>query len=165
MLTDYVLTAGCVYWAIRLRAHRRSALWRAAFLVTGFAALAGGTAHGFRVPLGESWESLWRVTVTSIAASSALLIAAGLRSGLGPATRDADRRRLGIRWLLGAVGITIVALGALLARVSPHVHFNQNDLYHLIQMAGLYALYRGAQCLHDRKGEAGERSLLGAESP
>jgi hypothetical protein len=29
-----------------------------------------------------------------------------------------------------------------------HQHFNHNDLYHVVQMAGLYCLYRGAVALH-----------------
>ena len=28
-------------------------------------------------------------------------------------------------------------------------HFNHNDLYHVIQMVGLYCFYRGALALHE----------------
>ncbi len=33
--------------------------------------------------------------------------------------------------------------------MSPHVHFNENDLYHLIQIASLWFLYRGALEMRD----------------
>ncbi len=32
----------------------------------------------------------------------------------------------------------------LVAKLSLHQHVNQNDIYHVIQMGGLYCLYRGA---------------------
>lgn len=41
--------------------------------------------------------------------------------------------------LTSFLGAAIQALG-----ISPHPHFNHNDLYHVVQMAGTWALYRGA---------------------
>jgi hypothetical protein len=127
-------------------------LWVAAFLVTALAALAGGTAHGFRIPLGGNHGLLWRVTVIAIAAGSALLIAAGLRCALRPEVDDREDRRAGHRWLKGAVAVSLVGLAVLVLKLGPHRHFNHNDLYHLIQMAGLYCLYRGAGLLHGLSG-------------
>jgi hypothetical protein len=37
-----------------------------------------------------------------------------------------------------------VALLVLVAKFSLHRYVNQNDIYHVIQMGGLYCLYRGA---------------------
>lgn len=161
MVTDYVLAASSVLFALRLRGGRRTVLWVAAFLVTALAAVLGGTAHGFRVPLGETRTLVWSATVWSIAASSALLIAAGVRSAIRPATRDERARREGHRWLKRAVAITLVGLAVLVGGVSPHQHFNHNDLYHVIQMAGLYGLYRGAACLDD--GQPGGSSVIEAD--
>ncbi len=155
MLTDYALAALCLYCAVALwrgsrqAGGRRVGLWLAAFLVTAFAALAGGTAHGFRLSLGDRWESVWMVTVWSIAASSILLITAGVRSVLRSQARDATERSEGIRWLERGIVISLVGLAVLVAKLSLHEHFNQNDLFHLIQMGGLYCLYRGAMFLHD----------------
>jgi len=73
MLTDYALAALCLWFAAAL--WRRSKLW-----VTAIAALLGGTAHGFQVPLGDQWQRVWNLTVWSIAIGSALLIASGVRS-------------------------------------------------------------------------------------
>ena len=155
MLTDYALAALCLYFAAALwrgsrRAEdRRVGLWMTAFLVTAFAALAGGTAHGLRLLLGDSWDSVWAITVWSIVASSILLITAGVRSVLRSQARDATQRSEGIRWLERGIVISLVGLAVLVARLSLHEHFNQNDLYHLIQMGGLYCLYRGAILLHN----------------
>jgi hypothetical protein len=153
MLTDYVLAGLSLAFGISIVSRSRgkagwtTALWAAAFTVTGFAALAGGTAHGFRAPLGESWALVWSVTVWSIAAGSLLLIAAGVRSAMRPRALSEGSRREGIAWLKRAVAVTLLGLAALAGKISLHQHFNQNDLYHGIQMAGLYFLYRGALLL------------------
>jgi hypothetical protein len=158
MLTDYALALVCLYFAAVLwgRARRvggrRVGAWIAAFLVTALAALAGGTAHGFRMPLGERWDAVWRLTVWSIGAGSVLLIASGVRSVLRSQARDAKARSEGIRWLKSGIVVSLVALAALVAKVSIHEHFNQNDLYHVVQMGGLYCLYRGALLLHALPG-------------
>lgn len=155
MLTDYALAALCLYFAAvlgrgsRQAGGRRVGLWMAAFLVTAFAAFTGGTAHGFRLSLGDRWDSVWAITVWSIVASSILLITAGVRSVLRSQARDASKRREGIRWLERGIVISLVGLAVLVAKLSLHEHFNQNDLFHLIQMGGLYCLYRGAMFLHD----------------
>jgi hypothetical protein len=151
MLTDYALTLLCGFFAfalLRRSQGHRICLWVTAFSVTGFAALAGGTAHGFRVPLGESWSLVWRITVASIVLGAALLIAAGVRSALRPETSDEGARRAGHLWLKRAIGVSLLGLAVLVFKLSPHPHFNHNDLYHLIQMGGLYCLYRGAIQLH-----------------
>jgi peptidoglycan/LPS O-acetylase OafA/YrhL len=150
MLTDYAITLACAFFAISLRRSprsRRSGLWVAAFSVTAFAALAGGTAHGFRGPLGENWGVVWRTTVASIAFASVLLIAAGIRSALRPEA-EGQARREGIRWLKRAIGVSLAGLAVLVLKLAPHPNFNHNDLYHVIQIAGLFCLYRGARSLH-----------------
>ena len=155
MLTDYVLTVACFAFAgviasrSRRLGGRRVSLWVAAFLATGVAALVGGTSHGFRIPLGEHWITVWRATVAAIGAGSVLLIAAGIRSAAFPETEREEARRDGHGWLRRAVVITLVAAAALAAGVSPHPHFNHNDLYHVVQLAGLYCLFRGAIRLHE----------------
>ncbi len=150
MLTDYALTLLCAWFAFSLcrrgRGHKVG-LWVAAFLATGFAALAGGTAHGFRVPLGESFSLVWKTTVLAIAVGSTLLVAAGMRSAMRPETADADSRREGILWLKRAIAVSVAGLAVLVLKLSPHRHFNHNDLFHAVQMGGLYCLYRGAALL------------------
>ena len=164
MLTDYALALLCAFFALTL--YRRSdgrgtGLWVAAFSVTGIAALAGGTAHGFRVPLGETWGVVWKITVVSIGAGSALLIAAGALSALRPQAQEERTRREGVLWLKRAIGVSLAALAVLVLKLSPHADFNHNDLYHVIQMVGLYCLYRGALSLSGLSG-SGRRPETGS---
>ena len=138
MLTDYALAVLCLWFAAAL--WRRSKLW-----VTAIAAHLGGTAHGFQVPLGDQWQRVWNLTVWSIAIGSALLIASGVRSLVpGHPERRAACPGKGVRWLRWAVAVSLVALLVLVAKFSLHRYVNQNDIYHVIQMDGLYCLYQGA---------------------
>jgi hypothetical protein len=49
-------------------------------------------------------------------------------------------------------GIVVSAIGAAVqqSNFAPHPNFNHNDLYHVIQMLGLYLLYRGGARFTDR---------------
>lgn len=53
-------------------------------------------------------------------------------------------------WIVA--GILVSFLGALVQQsgLTLHPSFNHNDLYHVIQMAGMALLYRGASLLQDR---------------
>jgi hypothetical protein len=105
---------------------------------------------------------VWRLTVLSIAAGSVLLVAAGTRSALRPESMTETGRSEGMSWLKRAIAITLAGLAVLVLKLAPHRHFNHNDLYHLIQMAGLICLYRGAVRLHglDLSG-SGTRPVTG----
>jgi hypothetical protein len=167
LLTDYALSMLSFGLAFSLRRRsseaggRKVGLWIAGFGVTALAALAGGSAHGFRIPLGDSWAYLWRFTVVSIAAGSVLLIAAGARSSLRSESLSASERSEGISWLERAIAVTLIALAVLVLKLAPHRHFNHNDLYHAIQMAGLIFLYRAAIRLHGLSG-SGTRPETGS---
>lgn len=52
-------------------------------------------------------------------------------------------------WLIGGVLVTLAGAAVQQSGLALHVHFNQNDLFHVIQMGGLYLLYRGAALLDD----------------
>ena len=160
MLTDYALALLCLWFALSLGRRgegRKLGLWVAAFLVTAFAALAGGTAHGFRIPLGESHRPLWTVTIAAIAAGSVLLVAAAVRSAVRPEVGGGEMRSAGHRWLKRAVAVSLAGLAVLVLKLAPQRHFNHNDVYHLIQMGGLYCLYRGAELLHGLNGSGRRR--------
>ena len=155
LITDYLLAGQCVLLAISLLRKSRAAgkgsvgLWVLAFLVAALAALAGGTSHGFRLYLGEAnWAIVWTVTVWSIGASSVLMLIAGLRSALRPATDKQEHRKLGVSWLRKGILVSATGIALMVAKVSFHQHFNHNDLYHVIQMLGLWCFYRGAVLLH-----------------
>lgn len=57
--------------------------------------------------------------------------------------RYAKTRRLG--YSLMCNGILLSILGTLIQvfKIAPHENFNHNDLYHVIQMASLFILYKG----------------------
>jgi hypothetical protein len=60
------------------------------------------------------------------------------------------RRAASAPWLVGGVLVSFLAAAAQVSGVSLHQHFNHNDLYHVIQMGGMYLFYRGALMLKDR---------------
>jgi hypothetical protein len=52
-------------------------------------------------------------------------------------------------WITAGVAVAAVAGVIQWARLAPHAHFNHNDLFHVVQMASLYLLYRGGLLLRD----------------
>ena len=55
----------------------------------------------------------------------------------------------GTGWLIAGILVSFLAAGVQMSGFSLHKHFNYNDIYHVIQMAGMYLLYRGALVLKD----------------
>ncbi|MEX2304167.1 MAG: hypothetical protein WD733_24705 [Bryobacterales bacterium] len=154
MLTDYALAALAAAFVVRLRLKAGSSgaasigWWRLAFAVTALAALAGGTAHGFRLFLGEPLHTrVWLLTVVSIAMSAALMLVAAIRSILWPSIGPGPRRKAAHQWLKRGLYVTLGGAAIVLGGRGLHQHFNHNDLYHVVQMAGLYCLYRGSLAL------------------
>jgi hypothetical protein len=56
------------------------------------------------------------------------------------------------RYITQGIGISVLAAAAQQIGINLHTHFNKNDLYHVIQALGLFALYRGAGGLSDHTG-------------
>jgi len=54
-------------------------------------------------------------------------------------------------WIVAGVLVSVLAAMVQLSGLTLHPSFNHNDLYHVIQMAGIVLLYRGAALLHDRR--------------
>ena len=52
-------------------------------------------------------------------------------------------------WLVVAVCVSGLAAAVQASGLSLHSHFNHNDLYHVIQMGGMYLFYQGALRLTD----------------
>jgi hypothetical protein len=46
-------------------------------------------------------------------------------------------------WMLGGVALSILAGVVQASGLALHAHFNHNDLYPVVQMAAMFALYRG----------------------
>jgi hypothetical protein len=69
---------------------------------------------------------------------------------LGAAYAAFRWRAPGVTWLIGGVLVSLVGAVVQARRVGFHRHFNHNDFYHVIQLAALYAFYRGGSVLVDR---------------
>ncbi|HEX7220587.1 MAG TPA: hypothetical protein VF280_15365 [Burkholderiales bacterium] len=53
-------------------------------------------------------------------------------------------------WILAGVAVSVAAAAVQASGFAPHPSFNHNDLYHVIQLAAMLLLYRGARTLNDR---------------
>ena len=71
--------------------------------------------------------------------SVSFLVVLGVHLNAWRRTGDRDALIVVIGVLVSFVAAGIQALG-----ISPHDSFNHNDLYHVVQMAGTWLLYRGA---------------------
>ncbi len=56
------------------------------------------------------------------------------------------------KWILSGVAVSVLSAAIQRSGYDVHVHFNHNDLYHVVQIAGLYLLYRGAIVMRDFAG-------------
>jgi hypothetical protein len=159
MITDYGLAAASLGFAVALRrsigpGNRVSAwFWCAAFVASAVAAAAGGTYHGFATHLGqETLRSLWNVAMFSMGACGAF-ITAGIHSAY-------VRRRDGtVKWLVSGIVVTLLGAAVQQGRIPRGPNFNHNDAYHLIQIVGLYFLFRCARTVRDRPGIRPDLSL------
>ena len=52
------------------------------------------------------------------------------------------------KWAVAGVAVSFGAAGIQQGGFALHEHFNHNDLYHLVQMAGIYLLYRAGLLFH-----------------
>ena len=51
-------------------------------------------------------------------------------------------------WMLGGVAVSLLAGLAQASGLDLHAHFNHNDLYHVLQVAAMFAFYRGVRKLN-----------------
>jgi 4-amino-4-deoxy-L-arabinose transferase-like glycosyltransferase len=124
--TDLALAAVAVVLAALLRRSARPlprsrALWVAAFLLTAVAATAGAARHAlFEETASAARRQLWSATYLALGLTNLLFVA-------------------------GPVGALVQVL-----RVGPLGPFNHNDLFHVVQMVGLWLFYRAGRLFRDR---------------
>ena len=53
-------------------------------------------------------------------------------------------------WIVAAILVSFAAGAIQVSGFSLHRHFNQNDLYHVVQMSAMVLFYRGGRRLQDR---------------
>jgi len=120
--------------------------WCAAFLATGISSAAGTIYHGFAPHLTEgTLRSLWNVTVYTAGASGAFMTA-------GIHAAHVKREDGTVKWLVFGILFTLVGFVVQQSRFPRAHNFNHNDLYHVIQIVGLYFFFRCAQTVKDRPG-------------
>jgi hypothetical protein len=122
--------------------------------VVGFALVGAAVTARFRGPLRRAllaaaavelavyaaWmaghdEYLW--VIAHYGASMAVALALAVLGWLA-------RRDPAAPWIAAAVLVSLAAAAVQASGLALHRHFNHNDLYHLIQIAGLYLFHRGA---------------------
>lgn len=151
-LTDYALAVAGLGFAFavgrRIGPQNRVTawFWCAAFIASAVGAAAGAAFHGLGARLeAGTVRVLWNLTMFSAGACGAF-VTAGIHA--------AHVRRVDgtVKWL--ACGIAVTLAGAAIqqgAWLRLTVE-NRNAAYHLIQIAGMYFLFRCALTVHDRPG-------------
>jgi hypothetical protein len=141
----------------------RARFWRGALYMTGFIGAASVASVAFFAARGTARTAIlvfaavklvvfivrvarqpeFRVAAADYGAALAIVF-------IGAAVELVRRRAPGTAWLIAGVLVSLVAGIVQARRLALHRHFNHNDLYHVIQMAALYAFYRGGLLLVDR---------------
>ena len=141
----------------------RARFWRGALYATGFISAASVASVAFFAARGSTRTVILAfagiklvVFMHRVTRQPEFRIAAADYGGalaiilVGAAYETFRRRAPGMAWLIVGVLVSLVAGMAQARRLALHRHFNHNDLYHVIQMAALYAFYRGGALLVDR---------------
>ena len=148
-LTDYA--AAVVSLGFGLSMYRRVGpgnkvsawFWCASFLAGSGAAALGGTFHGFMPALSRgAREGLWSGSMVLIGVSVAF-VAAAVHSAH---VRRVDRT---VHWLVAGIVVSFAGLAVQQSNLRAGF-LNHNDLYHLIQIVGLFLLFRCARTTRDR---------------
>jgi len=171
-ITNLILAGAAAYFAWSMwRAGRKA--WSLAFLFTALANLLAGAHHGFAIePLWKptvysvglasmflmigvkpSWTVIAVLKFMAYASwmikhddFKYVIIDYGLTLIVVAILQSVEWFRSGARsapWIVGSICVSV--FGALVQQmgVGIHRHFNHNDLYHVIQLVGLWMLYRG----------------------
>ena len=141
----------------------RAGFWRGALYATGFIGAATVASVAFFAAQGSTRLAILLfagirlvIFIERVTRQPEFRVAAGdygvaLAIVLVAAAYEMFRRRSpGMAWLIAGVLVSLVAAIVQARRLALHRHFNHNDLYHVIQMAALYAFYRGGLLLADR---------------
>jgi len=108
---------------------------------TGLLAIAGA-----QLAIYAAWmlaHNEYRYVVLDTAAAMAMLL---LLHGWSAVSRRDEASY----WALAGIAVSALAAAVQYHRVSLHEHFNHNDLYHLIQLAGMVLFFKGGKLLRDR---------------
>ena len=90
----------------------------------------------------------FRFAIYDYALTNLSILALQLHAGV-------TRRAMSAPWLVGGVLVSFLAAAVQVNGIALHDHFDHNDLYHVVQMGGMYLFYRGARVLKDRESGLG----------
>lgn len=137
-------------------------VWKATVLAVGIASFGMLAGSAIATTAGSARKSLLAFSAVKLAIYSgwmvghseyiyviadtgtAMVLIAALH--LWSAARDRDHAA---RWMLGGVGVSVLAAGVQASGFALHRHFNHNDLYHVIQIVAMILFYAGARRLRD----------------
>ena len=85
----------------------------------------------------------FRYAIYDYAFTNLIILALQLHAGV-------TGRAMSAPWLVGGVLVSFLAAAVQVNEIALHDYFNHNDLYHVIQIGGMYLFYRGARLLKDR---------------
>jgi hypothetical protein len=130
-------------------------LWKATLLAAGGASFAMLAGSAFAVLSGTPRAVLLALASVKFLVYAAVMLTRDefifvvIDSGIALALVAALHLWRWNAWIVAGVAVSV--LGALVqaSGLAPHRHFNHNDLYHVIQVAAMLLLYRGARRLTD----------------
>lgn len=125
------LTSGLLLWAAARAVAPRG---RRALALLGWAIVAEVAAYG-----------VWVCAVDDDFSAAVLQYGGAMAIVLAIHLVLAARGRRGARWIAGGIVVSFAAAAIQQAGIAPHPRFNHNDLYHVVQMVGLWLLYLGAR--------------------
>jgi hypothetical protein len=148
----------------------RGLLWQSALLGSALAGALLVAALAFALLRGRDRVLALAALGAALVVELALVSSAGLTRHavwggaativllLALALLLARHDRAPLAWL--ALGLSLAAAGLAVQafRVSPHPHFNHNDLCHVLLTAALWPIYRAGLCLQPRAGGSGVRA-------
>jgi hypothetical protein len=159
------IAGGTVHgWRLILPTPMVSALWKAAILSVGLASfcfLAGTLTASFAPPVRRIlmmipvvqlvsymiWitrYSEFRYVIYNYGGTFVLILLSQIYELFIRKARSAA-------WIIAGVSVSFLAALVQRSGIALHTAFNHNDLYHVVQMAGIALLYQGAALLHDRQ--------------
>lgn len=130
-------------------------LWKATVLAVGVASFAMLAGSAYAVLAGSPRRLLLVLASVKLLAYATVMLIRDefiffvIDSGVTFALVAALHSWRFNRWIVAGVALSLVAALAQASGIALHRHFNHNDLYHVIQVAAMLLLYRGARRLTD----------------
>lgn len=135
-------------------------LWKATVLAVGVASFGMLAGSGYATFGGTPFGEQLRNAVIAVATFKLILYSGWMliRDDFIYVIADTGSAFFGVAlmhlwklngWILAGVAVAVAAALVQASGFALHRHFNHNDLYHVIQIAAMALLYRGARQLKD----------------